>query len=283
MSLYYSEKDNLYYASQPCDCADSPRTWSHDSIFITFERNYRSPDENPFEDWDAMLKHFGIKESSGEIYTDMDTLRENALKKGIVAMPVWKYDHSGLLYKCAERYPFHDGHGNGFGWDGGIVGIIYEKRNRRNIDDVIEGFKSELEDYTRYANGEIYSVAVYTPDGEMIDSIGGIYEGYGDEKTIKLAVDTGYVEMNGSIDDLEEVHYEQGYMPVDIDPDLVDDEYEYEDMEYRSLTIEERIEEHQEYIKEYRQESSLADQIKDAGSEKVVPETVDTKSKDLEI
>ena len=29
--------------------------------------------------------------------------------------------------------------------------------------------------------------------------------------------------------------------------------------------------------------SSLADQIKDAGSEKVVPETIDTKSKDLEI
>ena len=268
MSLYYSEQDNMYYKVDPDEYSNSPREWDHDSTLITFERDYESPDKNQFNDWDEMLKHFGIKESSGKIHEDMDTLRENALKKGIVAMPVWKYDHSGLAYKCAERYPFHDGRGNGFGWDGGIVGIIYEKRNRRPIDEVINGFKAELEDYTRYANGWVYEVATYDKSGELIDSIGGIYVGYGDEKTIQDAVDNGHIEMNGNKDNLVEVGHEIEY--------YWDEEQECQGFYHPS--IEDRIAMHQEDLAEH----SLADQIQEAKSEVNEPVS-EGKTKDLEI
>lgn len=290
MSLYYDEKNGMYYTIKPDEWAESPReTTSYDSTMITFERNYQSPDRNPFNEWDDMLKHFGVKRNEHEdrsIYSDLEQLSEKALKKGYVIMPIWKYDHTGIEYRAAERYPFHDSRGNGFGWDGGIVGVIYEKRNRRNVDVVKEQLKAEVSEYSQYANGEVYEVTAYDKNGEIIDSVGDMYDNNRSYEKIVIAAVNEFTNNDYLLTDtnqLEEVHYEHDYMPVDIDPDLVDDEYEYEDMEYRSLTIEERIEAHQEYIKEYRQEPSLADQIKDAGSEKVVPETVDTKSKDLEI
>ena len=99
--LYYSNEHNLYFNLEPDnDYVESPRENGYDSTFITFERDYSSPDENPFKEWDDMLKHFGVKfdeYGKRDMYADLEQLQENALKKGYIAMPVWKYGVSSFF------------------------------------------------------------------------------------------------------------------------------------------------------------------------------------------
>ena len=128
------------------DEIESPREYDNDSKFITFSKNHCSPDENPFETWDDMLKHFGVKwNEKRDMYGELAQLEEKALAKGIVILPVWRYEHGSVAYGAAERCPFPD-----FGYDSGLSGVIYEKRDRRNVEQVKNSLKEEVELYNKW-------------------------------------------------------------------------------------------------------------------------------------
>lgn len=95
-----------------------------------------------------------------------------------VALPVYRYEHSGVAFSTE---PFS------CPWDSGLTGVIFATKkdirsefgvklvNRKNIERVINNLKSEINSYSKWANGELYSLSIYSEDGDILDSCGGIY------------------------------------------------------------------------------------------------------------
>ena len=147
----------------------SPRSRSNLWYFVTCERNYSSPDD------EERIKEI-IKET-GEIVNNVDD-HENEIKKEIeesgekvlFISPVTKYEHSGVSYSLGA-----------WSWrDYSVCGfyIVTDKTQKivgideKDFEKVIE---SELDYYTKRANGEIYEFSLYDPDGEIINHCGGLY------------------------------------------------------------------------------------------------------------
>lgn len=189
MSIFYEKNSETYFEVEYDEYADveSPREYGCNSTFITWCRNYSSPDRNELGDWDDMMEHFGTK-NTGHMYNDLESLMENALKKGYVLLPVWKYEHGDVSFEASEHYPFYnDGYvsttpGYEGGWDGGLCGVIFEKRNRRNVENLKDALRDEVEDYSKWCNGEYYRISAYDKEGEEIDSCGGFEIDYNKEK-----------------------------------------------------------------------------------------------------
>ena len=249
MSLYYNSNNEEYIEIKNDEFAPSPRLFEDEinSTFITFTRNERSPDENPFENFEEMLKKFGTK-FTDHMRNDLDNLMKNALKKGYVILPVWKYDHGAVVYKAAEHYPFATGgyksETPGFegGWDGGLCGVIYEKRDRRNIEELQHKLQDEVESYSMWVNGAVLEVIIYDKTGEYIDNYMGCYAT--EQEVIKDII--GYENC-----------------------DLISDYY---------YNVEEEIANHQEKIK---QKPSLEEQLSECAPDRVQNNTEKIKEKIL--
>lgn len=87
-------------------------------------------------------------------------------------IPLFMYDHSGTAYRTGHSNPFH------CPWDSGRVGIIALKRSEFDNSafggpDLETQAASIADTYTKWANGETYSCAIYDRDGELQDSCGG--------------------------------------------------------------------------------------------------------------
>ena len=95
-----------------------------------------------------------------------------------VALPVYRYEHSGVAFSTK---PFS------CPWDSGLAGVIFATKkdirselsvklvNSNNIKKTVSSLKSEIDSYSKWANGEVYTVSIYSECGEMLDSCGGIY------------------------------------------------------------------------------------------------------------
>lgn len=95
-----------------------------------------------------------------------------------VALPVYRYEHSDIAFSTE---PFS------CPWDSGLAGVIFATKkdirselsvklvNSNNIKKAVSNLKSEIDSYSKWANGEVYSVSIYSECGEMLDSCGGIY------------------------------------------------------------------------------------------------------------
>ena len=147
--------------------ADSPREWSNLGYFITQDERYRSPDEN--EELQSIIKRTGNEAESQEEH--MDLIKADFSEKIIAIYPVVKYEHGGVSYSLGPKHGF-DHSNNGFY-------IITEESKKelgakkKDFEKIIIG---ELERYTQWANGEIYSFILYDKNGEIEESCGGIYD-----------------------------------------------------------------------------------------------------------
>jgi hypothetical protein len=99
------------------------------------------------------------------------------------------YDHSGTSYQPSEngKNPFS------CPWDSGRVGIIalHTSDFDKNAN-LFECAKSICEEYTSWANGEVYGYVVETEAGYELDSCWGFYgdpEGYVLEEARNAAKD----------------------------------------------------------------------------------------------
>lgn len=150
--------------------ADSPREDSNLGYFVTCDRDYNSPDR--------MIELMRIIKETGEEAKDQTEHMELIKKefesigedKIIKIYPVYKYEHSGLVYR----------RGTAHGWDYSNNGfyIITEQSAKeigadpKDFESIIDG---ELDRYTKWANGEVYRVDIYDEDGELQDCQSGFY------------------------------------------------------------------------------------------------------------
>lgn len=161
------------------DFASNPRE-EDDGIFskfYTFGRRYCSPDKhnyNSFCDWMKSIISSKKANELDSLYQDgkekeaNKKLIEYAKERGIILLPVFRYEHGGVAYKAGDANPFNDP------WDSGMSGVIYCEKK-----DIYKNFKrrlckstvnllnkmmvAEVEQYSSYANGEVY---LYSIEGE---------------------------------------------------------------------------------------------------------------------
>lgn len=156
------------------DYPESPRTfYDNDSTFITFESRHASPDKCEFHscsDW-ADANGFDMGTSHHDLIASME-------KKGFIAIPVWRYEHSGVAYEADFENPFYDE------WDSGMVGVIYiskkdaldmcgsKRMTAKAKEMVVQILKAEVDIYSFYANGEVYRYSLCDSNGDVIESLG---------------------------------------------------------------------------------------------------------------
>lgn len=100
------------------------------------------------------------------------------LDKDYVWSCVYKYEHSGIVFRTSQF---------GCSWDSGLAGIIYVSKKdlrkkygvkritktlRDNANDLLCG---EVDTYSSWANGDVYSYTIEDEYGDVEDSCGGFY------------------------------------------------------------------------------------------------------------
>ena len=107
----------------------------------------------------------------------------------ICILPVFMFDHTGIAYSTVD---FNDP------WDSGFVGFIYassadlekagieQGRPRKEVERYL---RKEVERYSQWANGEVFCLELYDKDGELVDSVGGVYDDMLEEQAEQLVKD----------------------------------------------------------------------------------------------
>jgi hypothetical protein len=169
MSIDSFKVDDLTVEIEQDECPGNPRTdWDNASqFFISGGRNFIDLDEvkAPLDPQD----YSGSEEFMQAVEKEFP---------GCEILPIYRYEHSGVAYRTT---PFHDP------WDSGWVGFVLCTREtmikewgkkivtKKVRDMARECMVSEVECYSQWANGEVYSYAVRDSNGEYLDSCGGFY------------------------------------------------------------------------------------------------------------
>lgn len=143
----------IHYDDHP----ESPREWCNLGTFWTFHSRYNSPDPDPDQEFKP-------------------NDREH------IWLPVFMYDHSGVIYRAAHSNPFH------CPWDSGCVGIIWVSKAQVRKEygwklitadrrvQILNYLKGEVDTYSQWAAGEVYGFVTKDPEGEEIDSCWGFFD-----------------------------------------------------------------------------------------------------------
>ncbi len=138
----------------------NPRTeWEHLGKMVCFHKRYTLGDKHDlrsgdFDGWDAVREYL-----EGE-------------QDAAVVLPLYLMDHSGITM---STNPF------GCRWDSGQVGFIY--MDHAKVRDEFGGsvsratacLEAEVEEYDRYLRGDVYTVTLLDPDGNVVDCVGGFF------------------------------------------------------------------------------------------------------------
>lgn len=160
------------------DC--DPRDWDNTGIMLCSHRRYSLGDQQ-------------IDRSIMEERSNWDEVEQviRETYNPVIIMPLYLYDHSGLSMRT-YRHGYHSS------WDCGQVGfIIATKESIEKIHgkvdltpeflEKLENYLiSEVKEYSQYLEGDVYWVRVTDPDGEELDSLGGMF-GY--DETMKEVQD----------------------------------------------------------------------------------------------
>lgn len=162
-----------------CD-AESPRDWDNLGTLICGHSRYQLGDKHNFADAREFL--LDLLELDDEVGLSVDDLLKRAEKIAVI-LPVYLYDHSGLVMNTIG---FH------CPWDSGQVGFIYVKlsdiRKEYSIKrvsakrrlQVATYLRNEVQTFSDYISGAVYGYVVEKEDEEIESCWGfiGEYEGY---------------------------------------------------------------------------------------------------------
>jgi len=132
-------KSNNYVANIRIDDSPfSPREDDNFGTLIAFHSNYNLSDNN---DWTK------------------EELLEHIQKEGILSLPVYMYEHSGIALRTT---PFN------CKWDSGQIGYIFvlhqdikERLGELDLEQAEKNLIAEIEEYSQYCNGEVYGYQIY--------------------------------------------------------------------------------------------------------------------------
>ena len=164
------------------------------SKFYTFGRRTSSPDKHNYGCFLEWMKSIISSKKSTELdnlYREGKTeeankkLVEYAKERGIILLPVYRFEHGDVSYKTGITNPFCDP------WDSGMTGVIYceksdiykiyQKRICKSVVKLVNDMmEAEVEEYSYYANGETY---LYFLEGS--DEVFGTFYGDISENGIK--------------------------------------------------------------------------------------------------
>lgn len=167
------------------EVAENPRTFSdHYTTFYTFSNRHSSPDEHSYKDFASWLFDMlpvGAAKALDEEARENHGLNTSHLisefyKRGIVLLPVYKYEHSGIVYRAVKSNPFS------CPFDSGIIGVIYARKQdihkeygKRLCKSILETVHNlmiaEVDEYSAWADGNVYC---YCLEGED-EWVGGFY------------------------------------------------------------------------------------------------------------
>jgi hypothetical protein len=112
----------------------------HEELMMCIHRRHRLGDEQlseeDFDSWEEVEKY--IRKECG----------------AQVILPLYLYEHSGVMMNTT---------GFSCGWDSGQVGLMYAKPDESknySHEKIVEILKSEVEEYSKYLNGEVYGYRI---------------------------------------------------------------------------------------------------------------------------
>lgn len=200
MNRYVNEKEKVFIEVDHDDTAGSPREWSNLWQLFTFERDYNSPDSHNYRNLDELLYDYlddvaainRIEANNHSAGSHFKAMTEEFNKIGYFIAPINRYEHGSVRYSSSLTS----------GWDCGIVGVAivshsgvikeYGSLDQYKAYNLLD---SELDDYTCWANGEVYVLSVVNFEGDYLYSLGGMF-GYDDEDTMVKEFIDGYTEYN---------------------------------------------------------------------------------------
>lgn len=189
--LLLNEQDELIEIKYDEDC-ESPRDEGEDlGTFYTWSNRYGSPDGDNGRAPDlydlARELHVNLNKCEGH---PIPYIAKALTKKGYVALPVSKLEHSGIAYATGSPSQFLSPYNY---FDAEYIGIIYATpkqvqeyakelgvKKAAAAERLAECLKGEVEEYSEWADGDAYYFHVYDRTGEEIDSRGGFI---GDDAT----------------------------------------------------------------------------------------------------
>lgn len=121
----------------------------------------------------------------------------------LIVVPVGMIDHSGVSYYVGGGAHWSDT----AGWDSGTCGVAIVTQEGvdqcgTSPEDFAKVVAAEVEEYSDWANGNVYGWVAWSPDDDVLDSCWG-YIGWHDDQ-IKYMVDEGKASIDSFLDQRDE-------------------------------------------------------------------------------
>lgn len=159
----YKDNSGRFFKLFYDEYSDSPRLYDNVATILTWERNYKSPDENN-DTFEEFAEKHGVDVSKGcNLDSVMDAMREG----GYYVVPVYALHHGVSHY---STYDFHDP------WDSSVVGIAFCKKQKGlpdNNDYLRSIIDDEIKVYDAWVNGEVYGIDLLGQDAAVLDTCAG--------------------------------------------------------------------------------------------------------------
>jgi len=151
---------NIHYDESPGD----PRSWDNVGTIVCFHKRYNLGDKTD------------LKRNDFASFDELETYIKQELK-GVIILPVFMMDHSGISISTKD---FNDR------WDSGQIGFIYTTQekmdeNKFDVDTFTKILVNEVHTYNKYLNGECYMYIIeeqctHCDMWKQKETIGGFYE-----------------------------------------------------------------------------------------------------------
>ena len=196
MKNYVNETEKVFVQVETDDWAENPRGWDNLWTILTWTSRYDSIDSNQFRDLEEFLLDNLTEKQLRNLYKGNPSTKEffERIQKrfydlGYLVEPISKFEHGQVVFSVGVSQ----------GWDSGVVGLaivnIEDIKKEYGTSVLSKGLKEkihailddELNTYNLWANGEVYTISLMDFDGNVVDSLGGIYEN--EDKMIQEFVD----------------------------------------------------------------------------------------------
>lgn len=154
----------------------------HNGQMVCWHRRYNLGDDHDYRDFeDFACSYLGMDDDKfyNKFNGDYDAISDALEKAGIIMLPLYLYDHSGITMNTG---------GFSCGWDSGQVGFVWtdmkrlqdnghtwKKWTKARKEQVTSWLESEVEEFDNYITGNVFCYEVVDDNDDSIDSCGGFY------------------------------------------------------------------------------------------------------------